>query len=152
MIHDIDIVLSLVKSPIAHVAASGLPVITDHIDIANARLEFSNGAVANVTASRVSNKRHRRIRVFERRHYYGLNYIDQQLEVVTARPPGPGEQWPEIVTEQIPVQPRQPLNAELDEFVHAIREGREPLVTGRVGLEAVRVAHVIKEKMAACLD
>ena len=79
MIHDIDIVLALVKSPIRNIAANGIPVITDHVDIANARIEFENGAVANVTASRVSNKKFRRIRVFGDRHYYGLNYVDQKL-------------------------------------------------------------------------
>ena len=79
MIHDIDIVLALVKSPIPNIAANGTPVITDHVDIANARIEFENGAVANVTASRVSNKKICRIRVFGDRHYYGLNYVDQNL-------------------------------------------------------------------------
>ncbi len=84
MIHDIDIVMSLVKSPIAEIAANGLKVITDHVDIANARLEFANGAVANLTASRVSNKRLRRVRVFEENRYEALNFIDQQIEAAQA--------------------------------------------------------------------
>jgi predicted dehydrogenase len=152
MIHDIDIVSSLVKSNIRNIAASGIPVITDHIDIANARLEYENGAVANVTASRVSNKQHRRIRVFEAKHYYGLNYVDQQLEVVTARPPGSQQKWPEIVKQQVEVKPCLPLNAELAQFIHSVQHNNPPLVTGRVGLEAVRVAHIIKEKMSECLQ
>lgn len=151
MIHDIDIVMSLVNSEITSIAAAGTPVITDHIDIANARLEFASGAVANVTASRVSNKRHRRIRVFEQNHYYGLNYVDQQIEVVTARPPEPGKKWPEIVSDRLEIEPRQPLDAELAAFIDSVGTGTPPLVTGRVGLEAVRVAHIIKEKMSACL-
>ncbi|MFL6652026.1 MAG: Gfo/Idh/MocA family oxidoreductase, partial [Sulfurifustaceae bacterium] len=86
MIHDIDIVMSLVKSGIRGISAEGIPVITDQVDIANARIEFQNGAVANVTASRVSNKKLRRIRVFGKEHYYGLDYIDQKLEIVRAIP------------------------------------------------------------------
>jgi len=152
MIHDIDIVMSLVQSEIASIAASGLAVLTDHIDIANARLEFTNGAVANVTASRVSNRQHRRIRVFEEKHYYGLNYVDQQLELVTAKPSAEPGKRDEIVAEQIAIEPKQPLNAELAEFIESVNTRKSPLVTGRVGLEAVRVAHIIKEKIDACLS
>lgn len=149
MIHDIDIVMSLVGSPLASVAANGTPVITDHVDIANARMEFVNGAVANVTASRVSNKRLRRIRVFGERRYYGLDYIDQQLEIARI---GPADDngWPQITTETIAIEPRPPLDAELASFVHAVRTGTPPLVGGRVGLEAVRVALIVKERIAAC--
>lgn len=151
MIHDIDIVLALVGSPISHLSAMGTPVITNHVDIANTRIEFENGAVANVSASRVSNKKFRRIRVFERDHYYGLDYADQCLDVVTAQHIDKNQQWPEIVTEKIEIEPRLPLNAELEDFINNIRTGNTPLVTGRVGLEALRVALLVKEKMAACL-
>jgi len=151
MIHDIDIVMELVGSPISHLSAMGTPVITSHVDIANARIEFENGAVANVSASRVSNKKFRRIRVFEPEHYYGLDYADQRLDVVTAQHKGGDQEWPEIVTEQIEIEPRLPLNAELEDFINTIRNGSTPLVTGRVGLEALRVALLVKEKMAACL-
>lgn len=151
MIHDIDIVMELIGSPIKYLSAMGTPVITNHVDIANARIEFENGAVANVSASRVSNKKFRRIRVFERNHYYGLDYADQRLEVVTAQHRGSDQEWPEIVTEQIDIEPRLPLNAELEDFINNIRTGGTPLVTGRVGLEALRVALLVKEKIAACL-
>lgn len=151
MIHDIDIVLELVGSPIKHLSAMGTPVITNHVDIANARIEFENGAVANVNASRVSNKKFRRIRVFERDHYYGLNYAEQKLDVVTAVHQGDDSDWPEIVTEQLEIEPRLPLNAELEDFIHNIRTGGKPLVSGRVGLEALRVALLVKEKIAACV-
>jgi len=147
MIHDIDIVLSLVKSDIAHVSATGIPVLTEHVDIANARLEFENGAVANVSASRVSNKKYRRMRIFERNHYYGLNFVDQQIEMVTTRQ-AEGAQRPEIVAEQIKVEPCQPLDAELEEFINCVRTGRKPLVGGHDGLEAVRVAHLVKDRIA----
>jgi predicted dehydrogenase len=149
MIHDIDIALALVKSPIKSIAASGIPVITDHVDIANARIEFENGAVANVTASRVSNKKFRRIRVFGDRHYYGLNYVDQQLEVTQAVPDGGGK-WPKIETQMLDITPRPPLDTELDYFVNSVRTGTPPLVNGRVGLEALRVAMLVKEKIAQC--
>jgi predicted dehydrogenase len=149
MIHDIDIVLSLVGSPIHAIAASGTPVITDHVDIANARLEFENGAVANVTASRVSNKKFRRIRVFGDRHYYGLNYVDQVLEMAQAIPDG--SKWPKIVSETLELRPRPPLDTELEYFINSVRTGKPPLVTGRVGLEALRVAHAVKEKIAQCM-
>jgi predicted dehydrogenase len=149
MIHDIDIVLSLVKSGIRNIAADGIAVITDQVDIANARIEFDNGAVANVTASRVSNKKLRRIRVFGKEHYYGLDYIEQKLEIVRAVPDEAGGKWPKIVTEMIEIEPRPPLDTELAHFVNAVRTGERPLVDGRVGLEALRVALLVKERIAA---
>jgi len=150
MIHDIDIVMSLVGEPIANISAAGTPVITDHIDIANARLEFANGVVANVTASRISNKQQRRIRVFEQEHYYGLDYTNQQITVASTEPAKEGEAFPSVVSEELAIEPRLPLNHELEVFIDTIRNGGTPLVTGRVALEAVRVAHIIKEKITAC--
>lgn len=149
MIHDIDIILSLVNSDIDQINAAGTPVITNHIDIANVRLGFNNGAVANVTASRVSTKRYRRIRIFEQQHYYGLNYDDQQLEIASAAPPDDKSDWPQITNETIQLEPCLPLDAELAAFIHSVRTNTPPLVTGRVGLEAVRVANIIKENMSA---
>jgi len=149
MIHDIDIVLSLVQSSIRHIAADGIPVITDQVDIANARIEFENGAVANVTASRVSNKKLRRIRIFGRERYYGLDYIEQKLEIVRAVPDAAGGKWPKIVTESLDVTPHPPLDTELAHFIRCVRTGETPLVNGRVGLEALRVALLVKEKIGA---
>lgn len=146
MIHDIDIILSLVDSDIRHISAVGTAVLTDHIDIANARLEFANGAVANVIASRVSRERMRRIRVFEHRTYQSLDFIDQTLDVVQPRA-REGEQWPEIVTERLQIEPVKPLDAEIDAFVRCIREGRRPLVDGRVGQRALEVALAVREKI-----
>jgi predicted dehydrogenase len=150
MIHDIDIVMSLVKSKIRNIAANGVPVITDQVDIANARIEFENGVVANVTASRVSNKKLRRIRVFGDKHYYGLDYVDQKLEVTQAVPDGNGGKWPRIATETLDIRPRPPLDTELEHFVRSVRTGTPPLVNGRVGLEALRVALLVKEKISQC--
>ncbi len=149
MIHDIDIVMSIVKSPIREIAATGLPVLTEHVDIANARIEFMNGAVANVTASRVSNKKQRRIRVFGHNGYYSLNYMDQQIQIARTLPGQPGARA-EIVTERLEIEPRQPLDAELADFVKSVRTGVPPLVGGRTGLEALKVALMVKEKIASC--
>jgi predicted dehydrogenase len=146
MIHDIDIVLALVKSEIRHISASGTPVITNHIDIANARLEFASGAVANVTASRVSREDSRRIRVFEPHRYQSLDFIGQRLETARAQT-RPDSEWPEIVSETIDIQPVKPLDAELASFIRCVREGTTPLVDGRVGLEALDVALRIKERI-----
>jgi len=150
MIHDIDIVVSLVNSEITYVSAVGSPVLTEHVDIANARLEFANGAVADVTASRVSNKQLRRMRLFERKHYYGLNYVDQQLDFVSTEVRDPDALRPEIVSDRIEVEAQKPLDAELAEFINSVNTGKPPLVDGRVGLEAVKVAHLVKEKVALC--
>ncbi len=146
MIHDIDIVLALVKSEIQHISASGTPVITDHIDIANARLEFTNGAVANVTASRVSREDSRRIRVFQPNRYQSLDFIAQRLDTARAVIKE-GSEWPEIETETIEIKPVKPLDAELASFIHCVQHDRPPLVDGRVGLEALDVALKIKAKI-----
>ncbi|KAA3629596.1 MAG: gfo/Idh/MocA family oxidoreductase [Proteobacteria bacterium] len=147
MIHDIDIILSLVGAPLRHISATGLPVLTNHVDIANARLEFENGCVANVTASRVSHKRLRRIRIFEENNYEALNFIDQQIDSVKTLRSDADQEWPEIVREKVEIEPCQPLDAELADFVQTIRKGGKPLVDGATGLEALRVAMEVKEKI-----
>ncbi len=151
MIHDIDIVLSLVKSDITYVSAVGAPVVTDHVDIANARLEFADKTVANVTASRVSNKKFRRIRVFAENGYRALNFVDQQIDVVRKTEPAPGQLFAGLQTEQLKVKPRLPLDAELEHFVNVVRNGGAPLVDGRDGLKALGVAELVKQKIDACL-
>lgn len=151
MIHDIDIVMAMVDSPIRDIAASGTSVLTDHVDIANARIEFENGAVANVTASRVSNKKFRRIRVFSKLHYYGMNYEDQQLEIISAKRSVNEGETPDIVSETLSIETQLPLDAELADFIAAIKEKRKPKVDGETGLEAMRVALAVKDKIAACL-
>jgi len=148
MIHDIDIVLSLVNAELANVFAAGAAVITDRIDIANARLEFEGGAVANVTASRVSRNKFRRIRVFAGCGYLGLNFADQQLDHVFPAPAGAGEKFPKLVERRVAVEPQLPLNAELAHFVDCVRAGRRPLVAGEDGLIAVQVAQQVRQKIA----
>ena len=146
MIHDIDIILSLVNSELVSISASGTSVLTDHIDIANARLEFANGAAANVTASRVSREDSRRIRVFEPQHYLSLDFIAQRLETARAVPVE-GAEWPEIRTEALDIEPVKPLDAELVSFVNSVINGTQPVVDGPTGLRALEVALQIKEKI-----
>ena len=145
MIHDIDIILSLVGDKLTTISATGTPVLTDHVDIANARLEFANGAVANVTASRVSSKKFRRIRVFGRNSYRAINFVDQQLEVAYRGEIPEGQKYPEIVYESHSITPSQPLDAELEHFIDVVRRGEQPLVTGEDGIEALRVAMQVTE-------
>ena len=151
MIHDIDIALSLVPAGLKSVAAAGARVITEHIDIANARLEFDNGAVANVTASRVSRNRFRRIRVFSRDGYLGLNFTDQQLDHVFPEANKSGGAFPKLVERRLEVEPQLPLNAELAHFVDCVRHRRKPLVSGEDGLLAVQVAQQVRRKITESL-
>ena len=147
MIHDIDIVLSLVPSELRYISAVGARVITDHVDIANARLEFEDGAVVNVTASRVSSKKFRRIRVFAESCYLALNFDDQQIDV--ARPgvrPAEGGFAP-IISETIRVTSRPPLDAELEDFVDCVKSGRDPVVDGETGVRALQVAHEVRQRI-----
>ncbi len=147
MIHDIDIVLSLVNSELKSVRATGTAVVTNHVDIANARLEFENGAVANVTASRVSRNQFRRIRVFSSACYLGLNFADQQVEEVRPGKIPSGARFPELISRQIEIKPQKPLDAELEHFVDCVRRRTPPLVSGRDGLLAVDVASRVHQSM-----
>jgi len=143
MIHDIDIVLSLVGSQIRHIAAVGTPVLTEHLDIASARLEFADGAVANVVASRVSDRKTRRIRVFQPSGYLSLDFVAQTIDIAyprIARDPVTGIEQREIVRERVQVEPVKPLDLELAAFIACVCDARPPLVDGRVGLEALDVA------------
>ena len=146
MIHDIDIIMSLIDSEITSISASGTAVLTDHLDIANARLEFANGAAANVTASRISKEDSRRIRVFEPKHYLSLDFIGQRLERATAVPSKESE-WDEIVSDVVDIDPVMPLDEELASFVDAIIYNKTPLVDGETGLKALDVALQIKQKI-----
>jgi len=149
MIHDIDIVLTLVKSELTSLSAIGTRVVTDHVDIANARLEFASGAVANVTASRVSSKKFRRMRIFGDRNYLGLDFSAQTIDVVTTGEKEPGQNFAPIVQDRVVVEGAQPLDAELDHFVEMVSTGGEPHVTGLDGLNALKVAAQVREQIGS---
>lgn len=151
MIHDIDIVLSLVSAKIKSIAATGARVVTGHVDIANVRLEFDNGAVANVVASRVSRKPFRRIRVFCTDAYLGLNFIDQQLDHVFPAKAKDGSGFPRLIEQRVDVKPQLPLNAELAHFIQCVRRQDTPLVSGEDGLRAVQVAQQVRQKIAEAM-
>jgi predicted dehydrogenase len=137
MIHDLDILLTLVKEPVTEVKAVGIPVLTDKVDIAHARLEFAGGAVANVTASRVSTERVRKMRFFQQHEYISLDYARRDALRVAVKKPGP---QPEFAFEKLPAQAVEPLRSELEAFVDAVRTRREPRTSGRSGRAALDLA------------
>jgi predicted dehydrogenase len=147
MIHDIDVVLSLVKAEVESIEAVGVPVLTGRIDIANARLRFTNGCIANLTASRISRDRVRKIRFFQPAAYVSIDYAAQKLEVwrLTSQPGG----MPTIDGGEAPVASEEPLKRELEDFVSAIRDRRAPLVSGAEGRRALELAQRISDRMAA---
>lgn len=137
MIHDLDILLSLTDSPVTDVRAVGIPVLTDKVDIAHARLEFESGCVGNLTASRVSTERVRKLRFFQAHEYVSVDYTRQ--DVVRVRVVGEGAQ-PAIDFEKVPTQPEEPLKAELRSFLAAVRERSTPVVDGEAGRRALELA------------
>ena len=155
MIHDLDVILSVVKSKVKEVHSSGVAVISDSPDIANARLVFENGCVANITASRISLKNMRKSRFFQKDAYISVNYLTKTCEVVKMKdaPENPGEydmilQNAEGVKKQIyfetpEVQTNNAILDELESFAEAITNDTEPLVTLKDGTEALRIAHQI---------
>ncbi len=146
MIHDLDILLALVKEPVTEVKAVGIPVLTDKVDIAHARIEFEGGAVANVTASRVSTERVRKMRFFQHHEYISLDYARRDALRVGVKKPGPE---PEFGFEKLAAPSVEPLRAELEAFASAVRSRVAPKtdgVAGRAALElASRVMQSIRE-------
>lgn len=133
MIHDLEIILHLVRSTVTDIRAVGVPVLSSGEDIANVRLTFANGCVANVTASRISNEKLRKIRVFQGDSYVSLDYMNQQGQLSRKSPTG-------ISTEPVPIRPDEPLRAELESFLNCVLTQREPVVTGRQASDALRLA------------
>jgi predicted dehydrogenase len=140
MIHDIDLIEHIVQSPIASIDAIGAPVFTDEIDIANARIRFENGCVADVTASRISMKSERKLRVFQADSYLSID-LQQKLLTKVRRPDviEPGV-MPAVSVEERSFEQGDALLAEIESFVAAIRDGTRPLVSGEDGLRALETA------------
>jgi len=147
MIHDLDIILAVDHTPVAAVEAIGVPVLTPKIDICNARIRFESGAIANITASRISRDKVRKVRFFQPDMYVSVDYGAQELEMWRLRP-RPGER-PAIEGGPVPVTKDEPLGRELKDFVAAIREGRPPLVTGADGLRALTLATQVADAVTA---
>ncbi len=146
MIHDLDVVLSIVKSDVASVEAVGVPVLTDRVDIANARVRFVNGCIANITASRISRDRVRKVRFFQPAAYVSIDYADQKVAVWRLRK-GEGPK-PAIEGGLVEVASEEPLKRELTDFVEAVATRRPPLVTGEQGRRALALAQAITDKIA----
>jgi predicted dehydrogenase len=146
MIHDLDVLLSLVESTVESIEAVGVPVLTRRVDIANARLRFANGCIANLTASRISRERIRKIRFFQSAAYLSIDYATQKVDVW--RLSSNGGPTPAIEGGEIAVAYEEPLKRELADFVDAITNRRPPLVTGEDGRRALALA----AEVAAAID
>ena len=159
MIHDIDIILNLVKSPVKAIDANGVAIITDKIDIANARIRFENGCVANITASRISQNKMRKMRLFQKNAYISIDFLQNSSEVFrlseAAETAGgfaltgfekDGKKF-SIVYDRPQVKEVNSLKYELNLFFDSIANDTEPLVTLEDGLQALEVANIIVEKI-----
>lgn len=163
MIHDLDIVLSMVQSPVKMVRASGVAVVSDSPDISNARIEFENGCVANLTASRISLKQMRKIRLFQRDAYISMDFLDKQAQVIRLFDKGAadvpeGEDFLELVTPKGTklIQLKNPqaeatnaIQMELDLFLKSIHNDTRPIVSIEDGYRALELAHQIIEQIDA---
>ena len=145
MIHDLDLVLDIVGAEVSALEAVGVPVLTSRVDIANVRLRFANGCIANLTASRISRDRVRKIRFFQRSAYLSVDYAAQEAEQWRLVP-RPG-QLPAIEGGKIEVTREEPLKRELEDFVAAVNERRPPAVTGDQGRAALALAARVVERM-----
>jgi predicted dehydrogenase len=145
MIHDLDVLLSLVPSEAESIEAVGVPVLTGRVDIANARVRFANGCIANLTASRISRERVRKIRFFQPAAYLSIDYAAQKVELWRlVRTAGA---MPSIQGGDLEVVSEEPLKRELADFVDAVRFHRAPAVTGEDGLRALALAQRITDRM-----
>lgn len=157
MIHDIDIILSIVKSDVKSISASGVGVMTETPDIANVRIEFHNGCVANLTSSRISMKKMRKIRLFQKDSYIGIDFLNKKTEIIKLKEPGDGNVFAfdietpsgkKTIAMANPVIPEiNAIKMELEEFRNAILNNSKTLVSEMDGLMAMDVAHQILEKI-----
>ena len=144
MIHDIDITTSLVASKIKKISSFGKNIITNKIDIANARLEFSNGTIANLTASRISQKNERKIRIFEKDKYLSLDFLQQKLKIVEKVKKKSSKLFKTL---EYNYKKTDALNDEIIDFINSIRMNKKPLVDGIQGMEALKLATAISKKL-----
>jgi predicted dehydrogenase len=142
MIHDLDIIMALIKDEVKVIRSSGIHVLSDKIDIATARLEFASGCIATLTASRVHQGKVRKLRIFEPTSYYSIDYIDQEVKVF----PLNGRQT-DIKT--LKIKKEEPLKIELQNFFRCVRDGRQRKVTGEEGLRALKLAYNVLNEAEA---
>ncbi|MBO0723332.1 MAG: Gfo/Idh/MocA family oxidoreductase [Blastocatellia bacterium] len=149
MVHELDIIASLVGREVINIEAVGIPILTQKIDLANARLEFADGCVANITASRVSGERLRKLRVFQPNEYYSLDYAEQQVAMCRLLPANTPGVLPEIAAGSLEVIKHEPLLAEIEEFVSAARTEKASGVSGAEGRRALALALEVLDKIKA---
>ncbi len=140
MIHDIDIILSFVRSELKSIHAAGVPVISSRVDVANVRLVFENGCVANITASRISLKNMRKIRIFQKDTYVSVDYANHDVTIVRKDGKGAKLPIPGMSLQRTSFEEADSLESELEAFVRSVRNREAPLVSGRDGRNALRVA------------
>ncbi|RMG58063.1 MAG: gfo/Idh/MocA family oxidoreductase [Deltaproteobacteria bacterium] len=146
MIHDLDLILHFVKSPVKRVHAVGVPVLSEKVDIANARILFESGCVANVTASRASMKVSRKIRIFQEDGYFSIDFVEKNIKVVRMSiDPTSGKK--SLSGELLKTEEGDPLLDEIKSFIESVRSGKEPEVTGLDGLRALEVAFQVRKKI-----
>ncbi len=151
MIHDLDMILSFVRAKVEQIHAVGVPVLTDKVDIANARIQFANGCVANITSSRISIEDQRRTRVFQSDTYLSMDYATKKVALYH-RHPGRGGRSPQIASETVPVEPGDALQLELSSFIQACGQRTPPAVTGEDGRKALALAIEINRLIQANMD
>jgi predicted dehydrogenase len=147
MIHDLDLILSFVRSPVVRIHAVGVPVVSPNIDIANARLSFANGCVANVTASRVSARKQRKIRIFQEDAYVSMDFVEHTIQIFRRTFPRGPEGPAEISGELLETEKGDSLRDEIRSFLECVRTGAAPQVSGVEGLAALTTAFRILRSM-----
>lgn len=158
MIHDLDLVLSLVKSEVVNVSANGVKIVSTTPDICNARIEFANGCVANLTASRISLKNMRKLRIFQDNAYVSLDFLTKESQMVKIEDVTAGDENEGMVLstnsglkriniEQVPIEPVNAILAELNDFYQAVKFGKTPKVSIEDGYKALHLAHWIHQKI-----
>lgn len=150
MIHDLDIILHMVGSPVKHVDATGISVLSNQVDIANARVVFENGCVANITASRVTDKSMQKIRFFGEQGYNSVDYAKRELTSLYRRFDAQGQ--PVIGQNPVNIEQSDPLEAEIRSFVHAVRTRTEPVVTGEQGRASLELGLEIINRLNENLE
>ena len=152
MIHDLDFILSLVQAPIASIDAAGAPVFSDSEDIANARVKFANGCIANITASRISLKTERQMRIFQSDAYIAVDFDKRKTRIVGKKSAGPVGGFSDVDVEEEGYEEVDELEREVEAFIAAVHDGTPPVVSGEDGLRALEAALSVADSLSANWD
>jgi len=152
MIHDIEIILSWVDARVKWFHAVGIPVLTSHIDIANVRMEFENGCTVNLTASRVSREKVRKIRLFQPNGYLSIDFLAQKVVFASKKETPEKGEFPEILVQKIPIKKVDPLEMEIRSFLQCVRDRKPPRVSGKDGKRALELALQITHQIEELLE